>query len=266
MLGSLPSSILVYMGSSNTRPHERDLADLPRGGPDASCLDRLLQTSRPEYLDRDDVDASVKAGVIAALDRLGSLTGEHRRNAHLVLDEVATLPDPTILELGAGHGRLSRVLLDEHPTARVTVSDVNPDSVAEMAASDLGQHPRAAVQTIDATAIDAPDGAFDVAVFALSFHHLPPATAAKVLAEATRVADKFVIIDLARPPSVLHLIRLATLAPLAPVLPFAHDGFISSLRAYSASAMRALATTAGVTVEVRSAGFDRQLTVARRIG
>jgi len=37
-------------------PCVADIADMPRGGPDASWLDRLLQTSRPEYLDRDDVD------------------------------------------------------------------------------------------------------------------------------------------------------------------------------------------------------------------
>ena len=33
-----------------------DIDRMPRGGPDASCLDRLLQTDRLEYLDRDDVD------------------------------------------------------------------------------------------------------------------------------------------------------------------------------------------------------------------
>lgn len=40
------------------------------------------------------------------------------------------------------------------------------------------------VRVMDATAIDAPDGAFDLVVFALSFHHLPPSLAAKVFAEA----------------------------------------------------------------------------------
>lgn len=241
-----------------------DIADMPRGGPDASCLDRLLQTDRPEYLDRDDIDAEVKAGVIAALNRAGALFGEHDRNVQLVLDEVADVTDPWILELGAGHGALSRRLLAEHPTARVTVSDVNPDSVAALAASDLGADPRADVRTVDATAIDAPDGSFDLAVFALSFHHLPPPLAARVLAEATRVADRLVVIDLARPPAPLHLLRLATMAPLVPLWPFAHDGLISSLRAYSPSAFRELGRHAGVDVDVRRAGFDRQVVIARR--
>lgn len=238
---------------------------MPRGGPDASCLDRILQTGRAEYLDREDVGDEVKRGVIEALNRVGSLFGEHDRNARLVLDEVADVADPTILELGAGHGALSRTLLEEHPTARVTVSDVDPRSVAEMAASDLGGNPRATVRVVDATDIDAADGAFDLAVFALSFHHLPPPQAARVLAEATRVADRLVVIDMARPPAPLHLLRLATMAPLAPFWPFAHDGMISSLRAYSPSAFRELARHAGVEVDVRGTGlFAPQVVVARR--
>ncbi|MCW1957200.1 MAG: class I SAM-dependent methyltransferase, partial [Mycobacterium sp.] len=195
---------MVYMGSE----HSDDLETMPRGGPDASCLDRILQTDRPEYLDRDDVDASVKAGVIADLDRVGSIFREHDRNARLVLDEVADVADPRILELGAGHGALSRRLLEEHPTAQLTVSDVDPESVAAMAASDLGSNPRAVVRRVDATEIDAPDGSFDMAVFALPFHPLPPPLAARVPAEAPRVASRFMIIDLAQPPAPLHLIRL----------------------------------------------------------
>lgn len=33
-----------------------DIENMPRGGPDASWLDRRLQTNRLEYLDREDVD------------------------------------------------------------------------------------------------------------------------------------------------------------------------------------------------------------------
>lgn len=237
---------------------------MPRGGPGASCLDRLLQTDRLEYLDRDDVDDDVKRGVVRTLDRAGELFGEHDRNARLVVDEVAGVADPAILELGAGHGAVSRRILREHPTARVTASDIDPDSVAMMAAGELGSDPRATVRTIDATEIEADDDTFDVAVFALSFHHLPPEKAARVLTEATRVAPSFVIVDLARPPAPLHLIRLATMAALAPVWPFAHDGLISSLRAYSPSALRVLAAHAGVEMDVRPAGMGPQVAVARR--
>jgi ubiquinone/menaquinone biosynthesis C-methylase UbiE len=241
-----------------------DIADMPRGGPDASCLDRLLQTGRPEYLDRDDVADEVKRGIVGTLDRVGTLFREHDRNAALVLREVADVVDPTILELGAGHGALSRIVLNQHPTAHVTISDVNPDSVAAIAASDLGRHPRATVRIVDATAINAADGSFDLAVFALSFHHLPPEQAAQVLAEGTRVADRMLVIDLPRLPSLLHLAKLATFAPFVLWWPFAHDGFVSSLRAYSPSALRALAAHADLDVEVSTSPFDRQVVLARR--
>ncbi|TGD90055.1 class I SAM-dependent methyltransferase [Mycolicibacterium sp. CH28] len=246
--------------------HIVDIADMPRGGPDASWLDRLLETGCPEYLDRDDVDDAVKSSIVSALDRIGTVFGEHDRNAELVLREVAEVPDPRILELGAGHGALSRIVLEQHPTAQVTVSDVNPESVAAIAASDLGRHPRARVRTIDATAIDAADGSFDLAVFALSFHHLPPALAERVLAEGTRVASELLVIDLPRLPSVLHIAKLAALAPLALCWPFAHDGLISSLRSYSPSALRALGAHADLDVEISTNPFDRQVLVARRRG
>jgi len=256
--------MMSYMGQQIA--NISDIADMPRGGPDASWLDRLLQTDRAEYLDRDDVDDDVKRGVIGALDWFGMLTREHDRNAEQVLHQVETVADPRILELGAGHGQLSRKILDQHPTATVTVSDVNPRLVEAIAASDLGQHPRATVRTIDATAIDAPDGSFDLAVFALSFHHLPPPLAAQVIAEGTRVANKLLIIDLARLPSLLHIATLATIAPFTLVWPFAHDGFISLLRSYSASAMRALAAHAdtGIEVEIVPSSIDRQVVIARR--
>ena len=250
-----------------------DIADMPRGGPDASCLDRLLQTSRPEYLDRDDVDEKVKRGVVGSLARMGTLFKENERIAELVLAEVADTPDPRILELGAAHGGLSRTILEQHPTASVTVSDVDPVSVAALAASDLGSNPRAVVRTIDATAIDAPDRSFDLAVFALSFHHLPPEPAARVFAEGTRVADTLVIVDLPRPPAPVHLAKVLSLITPALVWPFAHDGLISSMRAYSPSALRALAAHADPAIEVDIASGSvlgqfliaaRQTVVARR--
>lgn len=243
---------------------------MPRGGPDASCLDRLLETDRQEYLDRDsDGDADLegrKRSVIRALDWTGEAFGNHEKFAKLALDEVADVPDPKILELGAGHGGLSRKLLDWHPTARLTVTDVEANSVAAIAAGDLGIHPRATVRHMDATALDAADGEFDLAVFALSLHHLPPEAAARVIAEGTRVAGKLLIIDLPRPPAPLHLLRLATMLPWAAVVPFVHDGVISSLRAYSPSALRALAAHAdpAIEIELRGGLLSPQVAVASR--
>ncbi|KUI33175.1 methyltransferase type 11 [Mycobacterium sp. IS-1742] len=247
-----------------------DIDRMPRGGPRASCLDRLLETDRLEYLDRDsDGDATNEArkrSVVQALERTGALFGQHDKFAEIALSEIADVPDPKVLELGAGHGELSRRLLDAHPTAEVTVTDLDETSVATIAASDLGRNPRARVQRMDATAIDAPDGAFALAVFVLSFHHLSPAQAAEAIAEGTRVADKLLIVDLPRPPAPLHVVRLLTMLPLAPFVPFVHDGVISSLRCYSPSALRALAAHADpdIEVELRGGLFTEQVLVARR--
>jgi ubiquinone/menaquinone biosynthesis C-methylase UbiE len=256
-----PTSIVERPSQSNV-----DVSDMPRGGPTASCLDRLLETNRLEYLDREDVDPGVKRSVVRALELTGEWFGNHEKFAHIALDEVAEVPDPRILELGAGHGGLSAKLVEMHPTAHVTVTDVEPDSVAAIEAGPLGSDERATVRLVDATEIDAADGSFDLAVFALSFHHLPPALAARVIAEGTRVADKLVIIDLPRPPAPLHLVRLATMLPLAPFIPFVHDGVISSLRSYSPSALRTLAAAAdpAVTLELRGGLLSPQVAVASR--
>ncbi len=239
---------------------------MPRGGPDASCLDRLLQTDRQEYLDRDDVGPARKRSVVAALERTGDWFGNHERFAYLALEEVAEVADPRILELGSGHGGLSAQLLEMHPTAHLTVTDVAPESVTVIAAGPLGADDRATVRAMDATDIDAADGTFDLAVFVLSFHHLPPALASRAIAEGTRVADKLLIIDLPRPPAPLHLLRLAVMLPFAPFVPFVHDGVISSLRTYSPSALRALAAHAGpgISLELRGGLISPQVAVASR--
>jgi ubiquinone/menaquinone biosynthesis C-methylase UbiE len=242
-----------------------DIDSMPRGGPDASWLDRRLQTNRLEYLDRDDVD-DLKRRVVRSLDRGGRTFGWHKKFARIALDEVADVSDPAILELGSGQGGLSRALLAMHPTAHVTVTDIEPTAVAAVAAGDLGSHPRALIREMDATAIAAPDGRYDLAVLALSFHHLPPARASRVFAEGTRVANKLLIIDFRRPPSLLHILGLALRLPFASVRPSAHDGVISSLRAYSPSALRALARHAdpAISVELRSGAFRPQIVVAGR--
>jgi ubiquinone/menaquinone biosynthesis C-methylase UbiE len=131
-----------------------------------------------------------------------SMFGVHHRLAEIALRHVTDSVAPKILDLASGNGGLSRRLLDKHPHVEVTVTDLDPMIVANLTLSDLGNHPRALV--CDATAIDAPDGYFDLAVFARPFRHVPPATVTWILAEGTRVASKLLIIDVGRLPSPLH--------------------------------------------------------------
>ncbi|MCW2663738.1 MAG: hypothetical protein JWP83_4890 [Mycobacterium sp.] len=230
---------------------EQAIATMPRGGPEASWLDRRFETDALEYLDRDDVADEVKQKVIGMLDRMGTLTNQHEKYARTALSVVANIPNPRILEIGAGHGKLSAQILKLHPTATVTVSDLDPTSVANIAAGELGNHPRARTQVIDATAIDAADNSYDLVVFALAFHHLPPAVASRAVAEATRVAKRFLVIDLKRQSPLAMMLFPVVVLPLHLVLlrwswiqPGLHDGFISALRAYSPSAMEALGRAA----------------------
>jgi SAM-dependent methyltransferase len=240
---------------------------MPRGGPDASWLSRRLQTNRLEYLDRDDVD-DLKLKVVSTLDRGGQRKrfGTYEKYARIALGEVTDCPSPRILEIGCGLGGLSRKMLEINPTAEVTVTDIDPMFVADIAAGDLGTHPRATVRVMDGTAIDAPDGHFDLAVFALSLHHLPPERAVRVFAEGTRAARKLLIIDVRRPKPLVHLAMLAATLPFARV-PAIHDAVISGLRAYSPSALRALAHHADPTiaVEFRAGRIGPTVAVARRI-
>ena len=58
----------------------------------------------------------------------------------------------------------------------------------------------------------------------------------------------------------------APFAPFAPFVPFVHDGVISSLRAYSPSALRALASHADAAIEIELRGglLSPQVVVATR--
>src|ERR1700752_3309982 len=186
--GRMQWTIMATMGTVEIRV--ADIEAMPRGGPDASWLDRRLETRCREYLDRDDVDDRIKRSVVRSLEWTGEGFKNHERFAHIALEEIADVPDPKVLELGAGHGGLSRKLLEQHPTARVTVTDIDATSVLSISASDLRSHSRATVQVADAGEIAAPDRYFDLALMALTFHHLRPGQAARVIAEGTRVADK----------------------------------------------------------------------------
>lgn len=234
------------------------VAAMPRGGPDASWLDQLFETDALEYTDRSDVPEKLKQRVIAGLDAIGERFGTHRSYAQVALDVVSDVPHPRILELGSGHGRLAQEILDLHPTAIVTASDLDPTSVAKMSAGPLGSHPRALTQVVDATAIDSADDAYDLVVFALAFHHLQPEHAYRAIAEATRVAHRFLVIDLQRSsPLAMTLLPLVmgptslALMPMSSILPTLHDGLISALRAYSRSAFVALGNAADPNMHVK---------------
>lgn len=241
-------------------PPAFDIDTMPRGGPHASWLDRRLQTDRLEYTDRDDVPDARKQLILGYLDRSGDRSGERERVARLVLDQVARIENPRILELGAGHGKLSTRILELHPRAHVTATDLDPKLVACMVASPLGSHPRATTKVADATHINDPDHSYDLVVFTMAFHHLPPAAAHRAIADATRVGTKFLVVDLKRPPPlglllafllvVVFAIVIALDSSLSAVPSILHDSYISLLRSYNKAALHALGTAADPTMSI----------------
>ncbi|MDO3340095.1 class I SAM-dependent methyltransferase [Mycobacteroides abscessus subsp. abscessus] len=235
------------------------ISSMPRGGPNASWLDRKLQTDRLEYTDRYDVPDRVKQAVISSLDQVGRWWHVDEKVARVALEMVKYTPVPRILELGAGHGNLSARIIALHPSATVTVSDVDPVSVRNIATGPLCEEGRVTPKVIDARSIREPDGSYDLVILAGAFHHLPPAVACEAIAEATRVGRQFLIVDVIRPRPMVLLLAIALQAlvclPFAVVprlAPFIHDGLISRLRTYSKSAYYALAgaSAPGITVDI----------------
>lgn len=221
---------------------------MPRGGPAAARWDRLYETAREEYLDRPGDPATARR-VLRGLDRFQRLTLGYRTCARLTAAAFGPARRPRVLELGAGGGRLSYGILRAHPTARVTASDVSPRVVAELRAGPLGRHPRARCEVLDATAIDAPAGAYDVAVMAMSLHHLTPDGVVALLCEGTRVARTLLLVDGWRHPLYLAAVPLMFLTG-GPAQ--AHDGLISLRKVYGAAAVRTLAGMCGAPLTVHT--------------
>ncbi|MFD5554718.1 class I SAM-dependent methyltransferase [Streptomyces sp. NPDC127068] len=159
------------------------------------------------------------------------------------------MTEPRVLELGAGYGRLGQYVLDRHPGARLTVSDVNPGVVTRLREGPLGHHPRARCEVLDATSVDAPDGAYDLAVLTMSLHHLEPAGVAALLREGTRVARTLLIVDGWRNPAYLAVVPMWCLLG-GPAL--VHDGVISLRKLYGPAAVHALAARCGAPMRVRT--------------
>lgn len=77
-----------------------------------------------------------------------------------------------VLEVGAGSGAMAAGLLDSHPDARMTVTDLDPKMMRSAATRLERFGPRARVQVADSTALPFADATFDAAVSFLMLHHV----------------------------------------------------------------------------------------------
>src|SRR5262245_9298868 len=159
-----------------------------------------------------------------------------------------------VVDVGGGRGdlavRIVRWARRVGRPVRVIVLDRDPTTLA-LARRRTARYPEIALVCGDATALPLRPGAADVAVAALTIHHLTPDDAAAALGAMTAAAPVVVVNDLLRTPASLALVWLATrVLRLHPVS--CHDGPVSVRRAYSAEELTALARRSGRGVRVNS--------------
>ncbi len=132
-----------------------------------------------------------------------------------------------VLEVGAGSGAMAAGVLESHPIAEITVTDLDPKMV-ERASARLGGHgARGRARVADARRLPFEDGAFDAAVSFLMLHHVGGwEQALREMARVVRPGGRLFVYDLlesrlwglAHGISRSDGIRMVTLAELERVL------------------------------------------------
>ncbi len=122
----------------------------------------------------------------------------------LLLEVWPGRPGETVLDLPCGAGRLGELLTGERG-AVWTGADRSIEMLGQ-SRDALGDATR--LVHADATAMPFADGAFDGVVCFRFLHHLPDAAARKVVAEAARIARRFVVVSWFHPASTHHLSRV----------------------------------------------------------
>jgi 2-polyprenyl-3-methyl-5-hydroxy-6-metoxy-1,4-benzoquinol methylase len=159
-----------------------------------------------------------------------------------------------VVDVGGGRGdlavRIVRWARRAGRPVRVLVIDRDATMLA-LARRRTARYPEITLVCADAAALPLRRHAADVAVAALTIHHLTPDEVAAALGAMATAARVVVVNDLLRTPASLALVWLATRAlGLHPVS--CHDGPMSVRRAYTADELEALARRSGRGVRVSS--------------
>jgi ubiquinone/menaquinone biosynthesis C-methylase UbiE len=97
-----------------------------------------------------------------------------RLHARVVEAAVRAAPrDATVLDAGAGPGRVAVALATRRPDLTVYAVDISPDmvEVARQRAADAGVSDRVHVEQADIAGLPLADGSVDLVVSTASFHH-----------------------------------------------------------------------------------------------
>jgi hypothetical protein len=122
----------------------------------------------------------------------------------------------SLLDIGSGRGAFLWPLLDEFPDLIITAIDEDPIRARDIQAVRLGGIDALTGHQMDATKLDFPAGAFDVVTLLEVLEHIPAVP--KALAEAVRVARRFIVLSVpSQPddnPGHVHLLDQDTLRRL----------------------------------------------------
>jgi ubiquinone/menaquinone biosynthesis C-methylase UbiE len=110
---------------------------------------------------------------------------QRARNLHVVVARLDVRADgPTMLDVGGGYGRLTRLVLERFPAARVVLHDFSPPMIEQAAGylAPFGSRCRLVRADLrDRDWVRAVDGPFDAVVSAIAIHNVrAPATVARI--------------------------------------------------------------------------------------
>ena len=214
------------------------------------------ETEVRELLDSPLPPADLRA-TLDDLDRLNAWFGGYALTLARIRRVASELPRDrrlVVMDVGGGRGdlavRIVRWARRAGRPVRVIVLDRDVTMLA-LARRRTASYPEITLVCADAAALPLLAGAVDIAVAALTIHHLTPDEATAALAAMAGAARVVVVNDLLRTPAAFALVWLTTRAlRLHPVS--RHDGPISVRRAYSADELRALGRRIGRAIRVSS--------------
>ena len=126
------------------------------------------------------------------------LLGLGRRFRRDVVARLALSGGERLLDVGCGTGGLVAEVARRHPGVRPTAVDADPGILAIAARHLAPWGERVELHAARAESLPFPDGAFDVAVSTLAFHHLPAPAKHAALCEIWRVlraGGRFLLAD-----------------------------------------------------------------------
>ena len=230
-----------------------------------SRLERRIDTTTLEYLDRPEHPATSKLRQVRWLHAQNVLLGSYRRYLRLLGPSIAMAIEARagaparLLELACGSGELTsalaRLARDQEIAVEITGSDIVEAYVHDASVRARRANVPARFRRLNAFELsrELGPGEIDVAFMVQSLHHFTPGQLARMIAQVGAAgARRFVGMDGRR--SLFMLGALPTLCALSLDPYFTHDAWISMRRLHAEAELALIAAIAAphARVTVRS--------------